>query len=327
MDASIIQADYDELERVARLFEEQATKTAEMNRRLHASVEQLERGGWLGQGSQAFYREMGDNVLPGVERLTNALEEAGIQTKQISDLIRTAEEEAASIFKGGLVAMILGGLLRGALATGQSRGQTDRRTDRRVTTDRLARQPEGGYRGGHFDTDWAGRSILERYLLGGEDWNINNDPNWTRYMKGNEILQGKLRGHVENLALDLYRNGKTSSPIDQTFAMKIENGESIVGYQYLHGTNANAGGFQMNGNTKIRPDGTGYVVEMDLSYTWNDIIDPNPEYQTDNWKSRIAEIGTLGRADPYEIHITWSEKTKVRLDANGNIISVEGWPG
>lgn len=36
----------------------------------------------------------------------------------------------------------------------------------------------------------------------------------------------------------------TSIDINVTTAMEIENGEDIIGYQYLHGTNADAGGFQ-----------------------------------------------------------------------------------
>lgn len=39
----------------------------------------------------------------------------------------------------------------------------------------------------------------------------------------------------------------TSIDINVTTAMEIENGEDIIGYQYLHGTNADAGGFQIVG--------------------------------------------------------------------------------
>ncbi|MGH8910368.1 MAG: WXG100 family type VII secretion target, partial [Egibacteraceae bacterium] len=37
-----------------------------------------------------------------------------------------------------------------------------------------------------------------------------------------------------------------------TFQAEIENGEGIVGYQYLHGTNKDAGGFNTRGNASLR---------------------------------------------------------------------------
>jgi hypothetical protein len=48
-----------------------------------------------------------------------------------------------------------------------------------------------------------------------------------------------------------------------------------------------------------------------LRLTWNDIIDPNPKYKTDTWKSRYAETCTGGRAAAYKISITWNETRDV----------------
>ncbi|MGH8909167.1 MAG: hypothetical protein ACRD0K_22405, partial [Egibacteraceae bacterium] len=76
----------------------------------------------------------------------------------------------------------------------------------------------------------------------------------------------------------------------------------------------------------LTPTADGYEVRIDSHYTWNDRIDPNPEYGTDRWKSKVAEVATLGQADPYDIHISWPAETVVRLDRNGNVISVEGYP-
>ena len=58
------------------------------------------------------------------------------------------------------------------------------------------------------------------------------------------------------------------------------------------------------------------------------MIDPNPQYSTDNWKSTIAEIVTFGQADPYDIHIGWEGSSKVIVDAQGNVVSGsgKGWP-
>jgi hypothetical protein len=201
-----------------------------------------------------------------------------------------------------------------------------------MRNDEIFRRPEGGDRGGsHTDNDWAGRAILERYLGGGDDWNINDDPDWSRYMMNNESLAQELTEPVQiqaQQALDNYLRGQgANASFDQTFHAEMENGEGIVGYQYLHGTSSDAGDFGFSGNTKVNalPDGT-YEVVLDGAYTWNDTIDPNPQYSTDRWKSTLAEIFTLGQADPYDIHITWHAQTKVVMDAQGNVLRIEGYP-
>jgi RHS repeat-associated protein len=207
----------------------------------------------------------------------------------------------------------------------------DRREGRRIRNDDWGRNPEGGRGYNHWDTDWAGRGILARYLSGGGDWTIKNDPEWNKYMKDNALLRQQLGPRVQALAADLERKnrktGVTGATFDDRFSAEIENGEGVVGYQYLHGTDATAGGFNVKGTASItgRRDG-GHDVRIKADYTWNDWIDPNPIYETDRRKSTIAEIITLGRADPYRISITWSEETTVSLDASGNVISASGYP-
>lgn len=78
----------------------------------------------------------------------------------------------------------------------------------------------------------------------------------------------------------------------------------------------------------MNPVNTGYRVDLDLTYTWNDIIDANPQYGTDIFKNNIAEIISYGMADPYSIHITWDEESSVYLDQNGDFDHIEGdWLG
>lgn len=209
--------------------------------------------------------------------------------------------------------------------TRESRRDTrsDRRVDRRIRTDERWRRESGGDDSGHLSNDWAGRSILERYLTGGGDWNIANDPRWTEYMQANSTLTNDLEQRAIETAGKLYQSGQNQATIDETFAMAVENGEGVVGYQYLHGTNGNVGGFKRDGVATVSANSSGgQTVRLDMSYTWNDVIDPNPQYATDQWKNTIAETITLGQADPYEIHITWSETTIVELDANGKPVSI-----
>jgi hypothetical protein len=212
-----------------------------------------------------------------------------------------------------------------------NRWDPDGRRGGRIRSDDIWRRTEGGDGDGHFSTDWAGRAILERYMLGGDDWVINDDPDWSRYMMNNEQLRGQLAGPVEDQASEALRRylageGNRTS-FNQTFPAEIQNGEGIVGYQYLHGTNQEVGGFNFSGNSTVQPraDGT-YEVIIDGGYQWNDKIDPNPQYSTDRWKSTLAEVITLGQADPYDLHITWHSQTRVILDKDGNVVSASGYP-
>lgn len=222
----------------------------------------------------------------------------------------------------------------GVLAAGSVFGD---RQDRRVANDSRLRVPPGGRtgrtrgEGADFESDWAGRELLERYLTGGDDLTMENDPEWTAYMQANPILRDKLNVMVQKKALSLYDQYHSDDVVFQTFndtgAMEIENGESISGYQYLHGTNADAGGFNFRGSAEITRVEGGYEVHIPATYTWNDIIDPNSQYRSDQIKSTIAEIVTLGRADGYELHLSWSSDATVRLDEHGNVVSVKGYPG
>lgn len=214
---------------------------------------------------------------------------------------------------------------------GGDRRGVDERGGRRIDNDERLRREEGGSgSGGHFDNDWAGRAILERYLRGGDDWRIEDDPDWTRYMTGNEQLSDQLfdplQGQAQAALDDYLLTGRMNGDFSETRSAVVENGEGAVGYQYLHGTNSDVGGLGFDGETQVRPqsDGT-YEVVIDGSYTWNDVIDPNPQYETDTWKSRFAEIVTLGEADPYDIHVNYEARTIV--DAAGDVVSVSGYSG
>lgn len=125
---------------------------------------------------------------------------------------------------------------------------------RRVRDDDFFRRPEGGDSGGEdwFDSDWAGRAILDRYLAGGgRDWTIQDNPEWSQYMMNHNGLARELDGHVHAQAqqsLNEYMAGVGADrDYSAQFAATTQNGESITGYQYLNGTNADAGGFKSTG--------------------------------------------------------------------------------
>lgn len=195
---------------------------------------------------------------------------------------------------------------------------------------------------GDLSNDWAGQAILDRYLAGGDDWTLVNDPTWSAYMMNNDALRRGtvddgtyiegMQPRTDRIAQEALRRylsgGPASSPFADQFHQAIQNGEGIVGYQYLHGTDATTGDFRHSGTTTVRAqaDGT-YAITVEATYEWNDTIDPNPKYGSDISKNRIAEILTLGAADPYQIHIRWDQPTTIIVDGNGRIVSRTGWPG
>ncbi|MEO7908769.1 MAG: WXG100 family type VII secretion target [Roseiflexaceae bacterium] len=100
MSADIIQARYDQLDRVAGRFAKASEANAELHARVMRCVEVLERGGWQGRGADAFFAEMHSTLYPAMQRLSKALAEGRAVTLQAKDILRAAEEEAARLFQG-----------------------------------------------------------------------------------------------------------------------------------------------------------------------------------------------------------------------------------
>ncbi|MER2599632.1 MAG: WXG100 family type VII secretion target [Caldilineales bacterium] len=100
MSNDIIQAQYDTLNDVARRFGGQAQANREMLAAVRRTMQPLQAGAWQGRGSTAFFNEMNSELLPALNRLVAALEQAQTITTAIARLVRQAEEEAARPFQG-----------------------------------------------------------------------------------------------------------------------------------------------------------------------------------------------------------------------------------
>lgn len=94
-----IQANYDELNNIANQFMQEASAASDLTNKIQNLVSDLEGGGWIGRGAENFYAEMYDLVFPGLERLSQALEQAGQATKKVADIISQAEQDASGQFK------------------------------------------------------------------------------------------------------------------------------------------------------------------------------------------------------------------------------------
>ena len=158
-----------------------------------------------------------------------------------------------------------------------------------------------------FKNDKFGVAILSHWLFGdGLDY-IQEDGVWGNYMKDNSILKKKVQEIVLPLADDMKKN--SSKTVNITTSMEIQNGEDIIGYQYLHGTNADVGGFQIKGTISKSKNGD---ITYDMTYTWNDRIDPNFMYFSDSKKAEFAKKIPLANPTDYTIRITWSDKAVIK---------------
>jgi WXG100 family type VII secretion target len=94
-----IRADYNELNGVASKFANQEQAIQQMSQKIRSAMEKLENGGWMGEGSEAFFSEMHSVVLPAIQRLETALQQGAAVTREIAQTMRQAEDEASSPFR------------------------------------------------------------------------------------------------------------------------------------------------------------------------------------------------------------------------------------
>ena len=159
-----------------------------------------------------------------------------------------------------------------------------------------------------FKSDRVGRDLLYWYLYGeGEDFQPKK--RHIKYLIKNELLKQQVQRYLFEVASTIPK-GETID-IDVSISVVIENGEDIIGYQYLHGTNADVGGFHIQGTiTKLR-DG---VCAFNLTYTWNDVLNPEPQYASDMAKAQFAQKIPFANPTDYTISISWSDISVGQID-------------
>ena len=98
----LIRVDHEALTKVAAGFGKESAATAQMLKQVAQAMQKLQNGGWMGRGSEAFFNEMEQKVIPAVRRLIEALAEADRTTKAISQMMKGADEEASSGFRNDI---------------------------------------------------------------------------------------------------------------------------------------------------------------------------------------------------------------------------------
>ena len=99
MPSNRIRADYNELMKLAGKWNQEAQYCAAMLKNIQQAMETLQNGDWIGPGARAFYAEMNGTVIPALRRLISALEQAAQMCKQLAELFKKAEDEAAKQLK------------------------------------------------------------------------------------------------------------------------------------------------------------------------------------------------------------------------------------
>jgi WXG100 family type VII secretion target len=115
MAAPKVRIDYEAMKQIAQAFARESEAAGRTLQSVQRAKEALQRGDWIGQGAKAFYREMDQDVLPSMRRLTQALGNASRVTMQIVQVLQGAENEAASILRKFLTGLLgaAGGILSG----------------------------------------------------------------------------------------------------------------------------------------------------------------------------------------------------------------------
>ena len=94
------EVDFDQLLLIARQFEREKDDLAEMVMKIRLRVDELENEGWVGPGSERFFDEMYEVVLPALGRLVEALNDGALTTRKISRIYTRAQLEAIKGFYG-----------------------------------------------------------------------------------------------------------------------------------------------------------------------------------------------------------------------------------
>lgn len=169
-------------------------------------------------------------------------------------------------------------------------------------------------------SDEQAKELVDIYVYGdGEDVVYENDPSWSEYMMENETLTDKTALILAPIGERLDVN--ESIDIDMTTFMVID-GDPHSGYMHLFGTNDESEMYKIQGTVSKDSNGT---ITYDMTYTFNDVMDPNFNYLMDKLKyNGLKLLKTLGAnitMKDYNIKITWTDTTIIYAAGSTNC----GW--
>lgn len=101
-----IEVDYAQLQQIQKRLQARADELEQDYRTLLSKRDNL-RNEWRGKGADNFFDEMSNFATPAYRRLIESLDKIDYALNQIAQVMRTAEEQASNLFKGGTVTMEL----------------------------------------------------------------------------------------------------------------------------------------------------------------------------------------------------------------------------
>jgi WXG100 family type VII secretion target len=99
MCAEHVRVNHDALDTIANRFQQQSDTLGGMMSELQGSYRPLKEDGWMGEGANAFFAEMEELLFPAVQKLVDALAEATLVTKAVSELMSQADNQASTGFR------------------------------------------------------------------------------------------------------------------------------------------------------------------------------------------------------------------------------------
>lgn len=91
---------YSTLGQVRQRFLQIGNDVAQVSKRIAVQAQELRDNGWEGEGSDAFYAELADEVMPALLRLVQAMGEASNAVERMARIFRDAETASQSSFGG-----------------------------------------------------------------------------------------------------------------------------------------------------------------------------------------------------------------------------------
>lgn len=156
--------------------------------------------------------------------------------------------------------------------------------------------------------DSEGKYLFERWLGGdGSSFNMNGQ-SWGGYLDSHSTITSTLNKKIEDDA----KTRAASGEIDLKFQMTLPDNGYRTGYELLHGTNNDVGGFTIKGNVSVSDIGNTRTLTYTVVNTWNDIIDPNPTYIMDT----VYSIGLNWIFSPqdYQTHLSWEKTYTIKME-------------
>ena len=92
------EVNYDQLQMFMKAFDAEAEDILALTKQTSSKVEDLHGDKWVGRGSDKFFSEMQGEVLPAMNRLVGALQQASQITREIAEIFNQAEEETQGFF-------------------------------------------------------------------------------------------------------------------------------------------------------------------------------------------------------------------------------------